>query len=87
MISLPPPLRPSASFGLLDITKFYGANTGGIRTYLHTKAEWTGARPDLRHVVVVPDAATSVEDAGGVRWYRLRGAPIPGARPYRTQSS
>jgi alpha-1,6-mannosyltransferase len=83
VISLPPPLRPSASFGLLDITKFYGANTGGIRTYLHTKAEWTGARPDLRHVVVVPDAATSVEDAGGVRWYRLRGARLPGTGLYR----
>src|SRR5690606_4651523 len=80
---LPPVLRPAASFGLLDITKFYGATTGGIRTYLHAKAEWTGARPDLRHAVVVPDATTSVEDAGGVRWYRLRGAPIPGAGPYR----
>lgn len=83
MNPLPPVLRPAASLGLLDITKFYGATTGGIRTYLQAKAEWTGARPDLRHAVVVPDAATSVEDAGGVRWYRLRGAPIPGAGPYR----
>ncbi len=83
MNPLPPVLRPAASFGLLDITKFYGATTGGIRTYLHAKAEWTGARPGIRHAVVVPDATTSVEDAGGVRWYRLRGAPIPGAGPYR----
>ncbi len=83
MKSLPPVLRPAASLGLLDITKFYGPTTGGIRTYLHAKADWTGARPDLRHAVVVPDAMTSVGDAGGVRWYRLRGAPIPGAAPYR----
>jgi alpha-1,6-mannosyltransferase len=83
VIPLPPPLRPTASFGLLDITKFYGVTTGGIRTYLHAKAEWSAARPELRHAVVVPGAATSVEDAGGVRWYRLRGARLPGTGIYR----
>ncbi len=83
MTALPPALRPAASFGLLDITKFYGATTGGIRTYLHAKAEWTAARPAIRHAVIVPGAETTVEDADGVRWYRLRGAPIPGAGPYR----
>ncbi|HSE28321.1 MAG TPA: glycosyltransferase [Gemmatimonadales bacterium] len=83
MIALPPVLRPSATLGLLDITKFYGPATGGIRTYLNAKAAWTAAHPGIRHALVVPAVADAVDDAGGVRWYRLRGPRIPGARSYR----
>jgi alpha-1,6-mannosyltransferase len=73
----------TAPLSLLDITKFYGASTGGVRTYLHAKAAWTSARTDVRHAVVVPGEADRVTDHGGVRWYAVRGMPIPGAAPYR----
>ena len=76
----PDPARP---FCLLDITMFYGETTGGIRTYLHAKADYVRARPGLRHVIVVPGAASGVEDEGNVRWYRVRGPRIPTQHPYR----
>jgi alpha-1,6-mannosyltransferase len=83
VLALPPLHRPAARLALLDITKFYGAGTGGIRTYLHAKAAWTARHPDIRHAVVVPGASATVQEQDGARWYVLRGPPIPGASPYR----
>src|SRR5690606_11229382 len=65
VLALPPAPRPAAPFALLDITKFYGPATGGIRTYLHAKAAWTAGRPGIRHAVVVPGAADGVADRDG----------------------
>lgn len=79
----PPPLRPDASFSLLDITKFFGPTTGGIRTYLLEKARYVAARSDLRQTVIVPGTEDGITDADGVRWYRLRGPRIPTQSPYR----
>jgi alpha-1,6-mannosyltransferase len=81
--SVPPPLRPDATFGVLDVTKYYGDTTGGVRTYLDQKSAYVAAHPSLRHVVVVPAARASVTDAPGVRTYRLAGPPIPTQHPYR----
>ena len=68
---------------VLDITKFFGATTGGIRTYLLEKATFVQRHPDLRHVVIVPAKHPSVDDQGSSRWYRLAGLPIPTQAPYR----
>lgn len=76
-------LRPSASFSLLDITKFFGPTTGGIRTYLLEKARYVSARPPLRQAIIVPGTEDRIEDEDGVRWYRLRGPRIPTQSPYR----
>lgn len=80
---LPPRRRPDASLGVLDVTEWYGATSGGIRTYLHEKARYIGARRDLRQVIVVPGSVDQVDDSPGVRMYRLRGPRIPGQPPYR----
>ncbi|MEP7324313.1 MAG: glycosyltransferase [Gemmatimonadota bacterium] len=80
---LPTPLRPAASFSLLDITKFFGPTTGGIRTYLLEKARYVSARPSLRQSIIVPGIEDGIEDGDGVRWYRLRGPRIPTQSPYR----
>lgn len=80
---LPPPLRPAASFSLLDITKFFGPTTGGIRTYLMEKARYVSARPELRQTIIVPGTEDAIDDDDGVRWYRLRGPRIPTQSPYR----
>ena len=71
----------------LDITKFYGATTGGIRTYLLEKSRFVQERDDLHHVVVVPAGHDSVTDQGRTRWYSLAGPPIPTQAPYRLLAS
>ncbi len=74
---------PSRPFCLLDITKFYGETTGGIRTYLRAKARYVQDHPGLRQVIVVPGVRSEVEDDGNVRWYHVRGPRIPTQHPYR----
>ena len=81
--ALPAPVRPQAAQSVLDITEFFGATSGGIRTYLLEKAKYVEARPALRQVLVVPGEADAITEARGVRCYRLKGAPIPGQAPYR----
>ena len=82
-LTLPATLRPGAALGVLDITEFYGDTTGGIRTYLRQKAEYVEARPELRHVLVLPGARDALSQSDGVRCYRLQGPRVPGQDPYR----
>ncbi|NOT09133.1 MAG: glycosyltransferase [Gemmatimonadales bacterium] len=81
--TLPPPLRPEARLGVLDVTKYFGTTSGGIKTYLQEKARYVGSRPDLRQVIVVPGPVDAIATEGGSRTYRLRGARIPMHPPYR----
>jgi alpha-1,6-mannosyltransferase len=67
----------------LDITKFFGETTGGIRTYLVEKAKYVDQREDLRQIVVVPGERDSSTDSGRTRWYRIAGRRIPTQAPYR----
>ncbi len=76
-------LRPDAEIGVLDITKWFGDTSGGVRTYLLQKARYVEARPDLRQVLVIPGARDSITNGTGVRCYRLRGPRVPTQRPYR----
>lgn len=80
---LPPPRRPGAALGVLDITEFFGETSGGVRTYLFEKARYVEARPELRHVVVVPGRRDAITETDGVRCYRLRGPRVPTQAPYR----
>lgn len=80
---LQPRLRPSAALRWLDITKYFGPDTGGIRTYLLAKSAWVASDPALAQVLVVPGDRDGVADLGGSRWYRVRGPRIPGQRSYR----
>ena len=80
---LPPPLRPDASLHVLDITKYFGSTTGGIRTYLLEKAAWVGRQQALRQTLVVPGEADGVTDTAGVRCYRVRSPRIPLQQQYR----
>lgn len=42
---------------LVDVTMFYGCETGGVHTYLTAKHDWLMRRPHVRHTLVVPTAA------------------------------
>jgi len=80
---LPPRQRPSATLGVLDITKWFGETSGGVKTYLLQKAQYVETQNALRQVLVIPGARDSITTADGVRCYRLRGPRIPTQRPYR----
>jgi len=80
---LPGPLRPDARLSVLDVTKYFGDATGGIRTYLLEKARYVAGHPELRQTLVVPGPRDSVAEIDGVRCYRLRNPNIPTQRPYR----
>lgn len=82
-VPLPPRQRPAAALSVLDVTKYFGATTGGVRTYLLEKARYVAGHPELRQVLVVPGAESSVVDGDGVRCYRVAGPPIPFQHPYR----
>lgn len=81
--SFPPSLRPDASLSVLDITKYFGEKTGGIRTYLLEKARYVEADSRLRQVLVIPGAEDTLTESTGVRCYRLRGPRIPTEEAYR----
>jgi alpha-1,6-mannosyltransferase len=80
---LPEKRRAHADLGVLDITKWFGETSGGVRTYLLQKAKYVEARPSLRHVLVIPGARDAITAGNGVRCYRLRGPRIPTQHPYR----
>ena len=82
-LTFPPPIGAGASLTVLDITKYFGDATGGIRTYLLAKARYVQARATLRQVLVVPGAADALGEERGVRCYRLRGPKIPFDQSYR----
>ena len=81
--TFPPPLRAPGTFTVLDITKYFGETTGGIRTYLLAKARYIQSRPELRHLLVVPGAQDGLAEEQGVRCYRLRGPRVPFDQSYR----
>lgn len=68
---------------VMDVTKWFGETSGGVRTYLLEKQAYVTRRAPLRHVLVIPGAADSITDDTGTRTYRLRGPRIPTQQPYR----
>ena len=80
---LPPRLRPDARLRILDITKYFGPTTGGIRTYLLEKARFVSRHPGLCQTLIVPGAATGLVEGDGVRCYRIKSPLIPMQRQYR----
>ncbi len=83
-LTLPPPLGGPGVLTVLDITKYFGDATGGIRTYLLAKAQYVQRHAEtLRQVLVVPGAADALGEEQGVRCYRLRGPRIPFDHSYR----
>ena len=63
---LPEKRRQQAELGVLDITKWFGETSGGVRTYLLQKAKYVEARPSLRHVLVIPGARDAITAGNGL---------------------
>ncbi len=81
--AFPAPLGGGGALTILDITKYFGDTTGGIRTYLLAKAAYVQARATLRQVLVIPGPHDGLGEAGGCRCYRLKGPRIPFDQSYR----
>jgi alpha-1,6-mannosyltransferase len=79
----PPPIGGAGRLTILDITKYFGDSTGGIRTYLLSKAAYVQAQSTLRQILVVPGEVDALAEERGVRCYRLRGPRIPFDKSYR----
>ena len=82
-----PPKRPAgiaveAPLHVLDITKFYQSDGGGVRTYIDSKIEDFAGRA-IRHTLVVPGHETRIERRLNTRIYWLRSPRIPFAPGYR----
>ncbi len=57
--------RPPPGFHLIDTTMMYAPRSGGVKRYLEAKRAWLKRRrPDIRHTLVVPGAATRIQPGG-----------------------
>ncbi|HEY1302071.1 MAG TPA: glycosyltransferase [Vicinamibacterales bacterium] len=65
---------------ICDLALYSWAASSGVRTYIESKIEYVRRRPDLEHVVIVPDAAHSVSQIGRTKMIRVAGvrSPYPG---------
>ena len=78
----PPPLR------VVDVALFYGERSGGIRSYLDAKADWSARTDAIDHHVIVPGARERHDDARhelpGLRLFVANGYRVPlGSRGLR----
>ena len=67
----------------MDISEYYGPDSGGVRTYLHEKARYIMRHDELRLSVVLPHETNRVHSDAGVRVYRIRSPRIPFQETYR----
>jgi alpha-1,6-mannosyltransferase len=65
---------------IVDITMFYAAEAGGVRTYLTAKTEWLMQRTRIRHTVVGP--GEEQEDCPA-SFIGVPSVPIPHANGFR----
>ncbi len=73
------PSRPSRGLRVADVAMFYGARSGGIRTYIDAKAAWARETPEVDHHVIVP--GPRARDHEG--WHELRSLRVAAANGYR----
>ncbi|WP_241673147.1 glycosyltransferase family 4 protein [Lacisediminimonas profundi] len=62
---------------IVDITMFYPAESGGVRTYLSAKSNWLSQRRGIEHTVIAPGAGSrTARDGHGL--IAVPGIRIPG---------
>lgn len=64
----------------VDLTLFYTEESGGIRTYLTSKARWLARHTRIEHFIVGPSLIAHAEDSTFVG---VPSMPVPGAPGYR----
>ena len=83
LLRLPPVERATATLAALDVSEYYGPDSGGVRTYLHEKARYVARREDLRQAFILPGSANRLQSGAGSRVYRVCAPRIPFQDTYR----
>lgn len=65
------PVSRAGPLRVLDVTNFYSAASGGVKTYLNAKVRDFADR-GIRHAIVVPGNRYDVTVRGATRVYRDR---------------
>jgi alpha-1,6-mannosyltransferase len=67
---------------ILDITEFYSELGGGVKTYLHAKAQWLSGKSDVEHTIVVPGPHRTTEQIAHTNVHFVAGPKVPASPGY-----
>jgi alpha-1,6-mannosyltransferase len=69
---------------ICDLTQFYSPVSGGVKRYISEKVAWMRrARPDDRHVLIIPGEKTAMREDGLARVYSIRAPLVSRTARYR----
>jgi alpha-1,6-mannosyltransferase len=69
---------------ICDLTQFYSPVSGGVKRYISEKIAWMRrARPDDRHVLIIPGEKNTCRDDGLSRTYTIRSPLVSRTARYR----
>ncbi len=69
---------------ICDLTQFYSPVSGGVKRYISEKIAWMRrARPDDRHVLIIPGEQNTCRDDGPARTYTIRAPLVSRTARYR----
>ncbi|MFM8460261.1 MAG: glycosyltransferase [Chthoniobacterales bacterium] len=69
---------------ICDLTQFYSPVSGGVKRYVSEKIAWMRrARPDDRHVLIIPGAKTAMREDGLSRVYTIKSPLVSRTARYR----
>lgn len=69
---------------ICDLTQFYSPVSGGVKRYISEKVAWMRrARPEDRHVLIVPGGKTACVEDGPARIYTIRSPLVSRTARYR----
>ncbi|MFZ4483150.1 MAG: glycosyltransferase [Chthoniobacterales bacterium] len=69
---------------ICDLTQFYSPVSGGVKRYISEKIAWMRrARPDDRHVLIIPGSRTACREDGLSRIYTIRSPLVSRTARYR----
>jgi alpha-1,6-mannosyltransferase len=69
---------------ICDLTQFYSPVSGGVKRYISEKVSWMRrARPDDRHILVIPGEKTAVREDGLARVYTIKSPLVSRTARYR----
>jgi alpha-1,6-mannosyltransferase len=69
---------------ICDLTQFYSPVSGGVKRYISEKIAWMRrARPEDRHVLIIPGEQNACRDDGLARTYTIRSPLVSRTARYR----
>jgi alpha-1,6-mannosyltransferase len=69
---------------ICDLTQFYSPVSGGVKRYISEKVAWMRrARPDDRHVLIIPGERSECREDGPARVYTIRSPLVSRTARYR----